>query len=350
MKLILEVSELEKKEILEKHEFFKQVLKTKTDNKVVNEQTTPTSGGGVEFLKAARDKGCKIAVGGVLKSAPGKPTILYKKADYDSKNGYFKTGDELYIKDDFTFDVITTDENGQKKLAYSNRKWTCPALTQPIEQQVKQNIDRTKLEGNWKTKEELIKDGDTEQNIENDSLYEKKVVNGTTLYRRKASSSIGASLTPDQQAIINKWTAQGAKLRKDLDAEQADTWVAVTVSPAGKYFSQDLVMYFDPETVNRPEIAQLLQTNVEKRVPTDIKDCKITIEKYYDDFRKKRPLEPNELSTLKNKVQACKNEFYKDWGGIFSGGNKMDEILDILSGLKAGGPSSYGEDSKWRLK
>ena len=28
----------------------------------------------------------------------------------------------------------------------------------------------------------------------------------------------------------------------------------------------------------------------------------------------------------------------------------IDEILDILSGVKVGGPSSYGDDSKWRLK
>jgi hypothetical protein len=51
---------------------------------------------------------------------------------------------------------------------------------------------------------------------------------------------------------------------------------------------------------------------------------------------------------LKYKVQACKNEFYGDWG--FMGGGKIDEILDILSGVKVGGPSSYGDDSKWRLK
>ena len=59
-------------------------------------------------------------------------------------------------------------------------------------------------------------------------------------------------------------------------------------------------------------------------------------------------IEPNQLSALKYKVQACKNEFYGDWG--FMGGGKIDEILDILSGVKVGGPSSYGDDSKWRLK
>jgi len=29
---------------------------------------------------------------------------------------------------------------------------------------------------------------------------------------------------------------------------------------------------------------------------------------------------------------------------------KLDEYLDILSGVKEGGPMSYGEGSDWRLK
>ena len=32
------------------------------------------------------------------------------------------------------------------------------------------------------------------------------------------------------------------------------------------------------------------------------------------------------------------------------GGKKLDNYLDMLSGVKEGGPSSYGDDSKWRLK
>jgi hypothetical protein len=49
---------------------------------------------------------------------------------------------------------------------------------------------------------------------------------------------------------------------------------------------------------------------------------------------------------LKYKVQACKNEFYGDWG--FLGGGKVDKMLDIMSG-GIGGPSRMGDDAKWRL-
>jgi hypothetical protein len=348
MKQRLIINEQEKKEILEKHNLFKQALQSKRNKSMVNEQAS--SGGGRNFLIAARDKGCKIAKGGVIQSAPGKPTVLYKKADYDSPNGYFKIGDELYIKDDFTFDVVTTDASGKKTLTFSNRTWKCSALTDPIEQQVKTNIDRTKKEGNWKTKQDLIKDGQTTQNIENETMYEKKVEDGVTYYRLKSAAGIGEGLTKEQNDVILKWKAKGAKFRKELDDEQAQTWLKLVVSPAGRLFSEDLVMYFDPEKANDPEISKMIDVNVTKRLPPNIKACKTAIENYYMDFKKKRPLEPNELNAKKYQVQNCKNEFYGDWGRIFSGGNKLDEILDIMSGVKSGGPSAYDEDSKWRLK
>lgn len=348
MRLIFENNEEEKSKILEQHNLFKKVLQSKVNRLMVNEQETPKSGGGVEFLKAARDKKCKIAVGGVIKSAPGKPSVLYKVADYDSANGYFKKGDEIYIKDDFTFDVVTKDATGKKTLSAKGKKWGCPALTAPIEQQVKTNIENTKKEGDLKTKEELLKT-DTEQNIENPLMYTKQVVNGVTLYSRKASSGIGEALTDDQKAIVDKWVAKGAKFRKELDAEQAKTWVSKVVSPASEgYFSKDLIMYFDPtKTIKDEAITATIQKSVQSRIPTDQKDCKNTIEAYYLAFKKRRPLEPNEFEALKTKTQACKNEYYGDWG-TFSSGKRMDNYLDIMGGA-TGGPSSRGEDSKWKL-
>ena len=346
MRLIFEANEQEKKEILEQHNLFKKVLQSKVTRVIVNEQTQST-GGGREFLIAAREK-CKIAVGGVIKSAPGKPSVLYKVADYDSPKGYYKKGDELYIKDDFTYDAVSKDASGNKILSAKNIKWTCSALTKPIEDQIKGNIEKIKKEGNWTTKEELLKT-DTEQNIENPVMYEKKVIDGNTLYRRKSAGGIGDALTPDQKSIIDKWTNKGAKLRKELDAEQAKTWISKVVSPASEgYFSEDLIMYFDPTiTVKDEAITSNIQKAVEQRIPTNQKDCKNTIETYYLAFKKKRPLEPNEFEALKYKTQACKGEYYNDWG-ILSGGRRMDNYLDIMSG-GIGGPSRAGDDAKWRL-
>jgi hypothetical protein len=388
--LKFEYSEDEKRAILEQHNLFKKSLQSKVKRLMINEQVEDGTGAalsGKDLLTAALSKNCKIAVGGELQSEngdPSKPYIIYKKADYNSANGYFKTGDELYIKDDFTFDVVSTDASGAKKMT-TGLQWGCKALTAEAEAakkaaddaaakakedadkaaaQAKQdaddasklNVDRTKQEGNWKERKDIV---DTDANVENPQMYEKKVVNGVTLYRRKASSSITSGLTQDQKSIIESWQDKGYKLRTDLSPEEAKTWKEVVVSPATEgYFSQDLKMFFDPTTLTKGvgtgdtkvSVTKVIQDAVANRVPTDKKDCKQTIEAYYISWKKKRPLQPNEFDALKTKTQACKNEFGGDWGALFPGGNKADEILDILSGVKAGGPSSYGNDAKWRIQ
>jgi len=347
MKNIFQITEQEKKEILEKHNLFKKVLKSKSEVKrlMVNEQSTPTSGGGVEFLIAARDKGCQIAKGAVLKGAPGKATVLYKRADYDSPNGYFKIGDELYIKDNFTFDVVTTDVDG-KKTVITNRRWNCPALTKPVEDQIKTNINLTQKEGGWKKRENIT---DTDANVNNPQMYEKQVVNGETLYRRISGKGIAGALDDRQQVVVTKWEEQGAKLEKDVDAEQSKTWSRKLVSPKSDgLFSEDFYMYFPPNTVNNAAILTAFQGAVTDQTAGSKSDCKTAIEAYYSAFKIKAKIEPNTMEPMKEKVQACVTQFKGKWG--FMGGGKIDEILDILSGVKVGGPSSYGGDSKWRLK
>jgi hypothetical protein len=304
-------------------------------HKAIKEQATPATPEVDPLLQKLRD----AERAGCLSNG----TIYFNK----TKNLYYYRGVKQSTKQEIDFfpDMTYNFVDGTKK-----GKWSCAKLAAAKETQAssKANVDKTKQEGDFKTKEELIK-VDTEQNLENPVMYEKKVVNGVTLYRRKISGGIGAALTKDQQDIVNKWTSQGAKLRKDLDPEQAKTWAARVVSPASEgYFSQDLIMYFDPSvTVKDAAITTTIQQSLQNRIPTDQKDCKNTIEAYYLAFKKKRPLEPNEFEALKAKTQACKNEYGGDWG-MLSGGRRMDNYLDIMSG-GIGGPSRRGEDSKWRL-
>jgi len=345
MKKTLQITEQEKKEILEQHNLFKEVLKSKSKVKrlMVNEQATPTSGGGVEFLKAARDKGCQVAKGGVLRSAPGKPTVLYKKADFNDDNGQFKIGDELYIKDNFTLDVVVTDADGKRTMAY-NKTWACPALTKPVEDQIRGNITKTKLEGNWKTKEDVLAI-DTEQNIENPKMYEKKVVNGTTLYRNLSDVGINKALTKKGQDVLTYYTNNGALLQSQVDPEQSQTYTKIKIG-SNPDFSEDFYVYLDPTKVTDPKMLADIQANINKTIPQDKKICKKAIEDYYTNFKKKRVVLPNELTKMKADVQSCKNEFYKDWG--FFGSKKIDDMLDVMSG-GVGGPSRMGDDAKWRL-
>jgi hypothetical protein len=128
MKSALKISSEEKKQILEQHNSFKSKIQSKVKRLMINEQTQNDNTKVREFLEKARQY-CNIAKNGKFMSAPGKPIVLFKIADDNSVSGHFKKGDELYIKSDFTFDVIKKDESGKKFKSASNKMWQCDQLT-----------------------------------------------------------------------------------------------------------------------------------------------------------------------------------------------------------------------------
>jgi hypothetical protein len=78
--------------------------------------------------------------------------------------------------------------------------------------------------------------------------------------------------------------------------------------------------------------------------------CRKNIEDYYKSFKRKNSIviDGPTFDKAKRIVQSCKDEHYGKWG-VLGGGNNYDKILDTMSG-GSGGPLSYGEDAKWRLK
>jgi hypothetical protein len=181
-------------------------------------------------------------------------------------------------------------------------------------------------------------------------MYEKKIVDGVTLYRRTSGRGITSGLDKRQQEVISQFKEKGAKLENEVTALEAKAWTRKLVSPKSDgLFSEDLFMYFPPNTITNAEITTLFTNAVNDQTPQDSSDCKTSIEAYYMAFKKKKVFTDDVLSAMKEKVQACKNEYYGSWG-TFGGGKTIDGYLDMLSGKAPGGPSSYGEDSKWRLK
>ena len=78
--------------------------------------------------------------------------------------------------------------------------------------------------------------------------------------------------------------------------------------------------------------------------------CRKNIEDYYKSYKRRNSVEIDAAKIIKAKriVQSCKDEHYGKWG-VLGGGNKLDEMLDIMSG-GSGGPLTYGETSIWLLK
>jgi hypothetical protein len=242
------------------------------------------------------------------------------------------------------------DDNG--KFQFLPGKLDCTEVQQAAAQAVTAatqaaNAADTALvqqEGGWAEAKDIKT---TRENLENPQMFEKKVVNGVTLYRSVINKGVTGGLTPEQIKVIKKYTDLGGKLRKDLDAEEAQTWSSKVVYPAGTLFAEDLVMFFPPKNVvgaDGGNIEQQFTKAISNQTPTSKRDCRDTIEAYYEAWRTKKRVEPNTLLPMKEKVQACANEFEGKWGGILS---RIDNYVDILKGNKEGGPLS---DSKWRIE
>jgi hypothetical protein len=327
------IEESEKERILSMH---KSLLKEQTEPTLKNQ------------LQKFIDDGCFPS---------GNPKIVAMKSSNPNKVFAIKIeSTKTPGKSRYFFIDNTVGEMDNGSFRYLDIPWECDQNAVKNKTSITSNIENIKKEGGWKTYDELIAT-DTRENISNPAMYEKKVVDGIELYRRKVSGSVGEALTDDQKQIIDKWKSQGAKLRKELDPEQAKTWRAQVVSPKSEgYFVQDLVMYFPPTIVTDTEITARFEDAVREQTPESADDCRKTVEAYYMAYTKSKDIEPNMLSAMKEKVQACKNEFYGSWG-TFKGGKQIDNYLDYLSGsitnipgVKKPGPSSYGETSAWRLK
>ena len=328
------ISQIEKNAILEMHSKLKKPL--------ISEQVV---GDTKSKLSKMLDDGC-VKNGKIVELQSKNPALQFAIRQESTKTpGKFRY---------FFVDNRVGSFDGNGKFEFSPSKWSCNAVRQAnlaastATQQAAntENIKRMKEEGGWKEASEIKT---TTENLENPKMFEKKVVSGVTLYRSVASSGITGGLTDEQIKVIKKYTDLGGKLRKDLDAEEAQTWTSRVVYPAGSLFSQDLVMFFPPSNVRGTEgenVKAQFDKAVTNQTPTSKNDCRDTIEAYYEAWRTKKRIEPNTFLPMKEKVQACANEFEGKWGGILS---RIDNYVETLRG-GSGGPLSYGEDAKWRLQ
>jgi hypothetical protein len=80
--------------------------------------------------------------------------------------------------------------------------------------------------------------------------------------------------------------------------------------------------------------------------------CRKNIKDFYTSFKQKNSIvvDPATIAKARRIVQACRDQHYGKFGVLGKGGEKIDNMLDILSGRKEGGPLTQGSDSIWRIK
>lgn len=207
----------------------------------------------------------------------------------------------------------------------------------------------------WKTKDELV--GVDLNTI--DSVYQKMTVGDVTLYKLKVDTG---DLTPGgstadfnqkQKAFIDEFKAKGYEVNPELT--KRDNMVAVTAKELGapdSLFPNGLTLYYNPAKqsgITRQQSSVL--GDVLQNQSINRQACRKNVDDYFNAFKRKYSVVVDNSTIYKAKriVQACKDEHYGKWG-IAGGGKRLDNYLDILSGVKEGGPTSYGDDSMWRLK
>jgi len=325
------VEESEKNTILTMH---KNLFEQTQTNKPMTEEET---------LRKAISVGC-LKNGG-LKRSKSTGKLYYKKESTKL------VGKMIKFFPDMTYEF----EDGSKK-----GKWSCPQIATAVAAEITTNADNTskvatlKTQG-WKTKNELV--GVDLNTI--DSVYDKKTIGDVILYKLKVDvgdltpSSSTADFNVKQNAFLDEFKAKGYELNPDLT--KRDNMVAVTAKELGapdSLFPNGLTLYYNPNnqsSIKRQDTSVLGDVLANQSINRQA--CRKNVDDYFNAFKRKYSVVVDNSTIYKAKriVQACKDEHYGKWG-IAGGGNKLDNYLDILSGVKEGGPSSYGDDSMWRLK
>ena len=335
------IEESEKAKILSMH---KALMKEQKSSEEIEEQDVK---GGInseeDTLRKAVKAGC-LKNGKILTNA-NRSKFVYRATT--------KSGKEV----DFLADMSYKFKDGSK-----SGKWACPEMATQAAAAAQTTADNesmiaTELKKGWKKLETLKAEGVDLTTL--NQVYDTKTIGNVVLYKPKGASTTftpgtsTAEFNADQQSFVDRFVQKGYKLNPTR-IEQS-TLVKVTDKELGAptdLFPNGLVMWYDPNKQSEIKgrdgsvLADILDNqSVDRNV------CRKNVEDYFKSFKRKNSIviDPATINKAKRIVQACKDEHYGKWG-IAGGGNKLDGYLDILSGNKEGGPTSYGDDSIWRIK
>ena len=343
------ISEDEKISILSKH----KALMKEQHKSLINEQQNTS----LDILRKAVKGGCLR--NGQLVQSKLDPTKYIYRAKTDS-------GLDIDFFGDMTYKFRESGKTGKWKMCQQAIDMeTNAANTAAANAEIKKDNDAkiaSLKQQNYKTKEELVAAGADLNTL--DRVYDKVTVGQVNLYRQKGDATKIVTGTgtkqfdDEQQAFITKY--EGLKyvvpgVTKGYDRTKVNgmrTVTAIELDPretTKDLFPNGLTLYYDPNKQDDIGSKQSLVSDLLKNQAIDREACRKNVEDYYRLFKTDATIDPADLYKVKTVVQACKNQHYGKWG-VLGGGKKLDEYLDILSGVKEGGPMSYGEGSVWRLK
>jgi len=274
----------------------------------------------------------------------------YKSAiKLESKNTLFKYRYFFINKTAYEYDDDKTKKNFHrvKSSSGADATWECDAGQQT---DLQAKLTDLKTREGWVEYSELDSKGMSRQGADSGRYGEPKIFdlgNGKKVKLYKAPGKEGITktgYTPEQTNTIKKYEDKGYKLADDLTNDEKLSWVPQKISIPG--LPESFEMYVDPEQIAKTAgIENAFKTASESQDQT-LKSCKGKLTLYYDAFKGKKRFPQSTIRAMREKVQACVDQHDPKWGGLRPG--RFRDMANAMRG-GSGGPSSYGEDSYWKL-
>ncbi len=337
------VEESERIEILKRH-------------KLVVEQKTNQS---YQIIKAGYDAGCFGQKGNqtyfaIVEAPVGSGNYVFQK---DTNDALMKSQGFIVvrIRPDNQYYYYKPPKNGGPQFTQPRPLLNpCTAMTnfgKKTEDQVNNDyLIKLAKDAGFLELAELRTKGEDITEINNSAVWEKKGPYGNVvLYKRRGTASGGMD---QKDAQRKEWIGKLDGLGYEVNPNDVDKETMIPVRLYGQkipglpegLFPAEQIVYIRKGQTTGSRLAQS-----EKDQDVDRKTCKDRIENFYNKFiySKGRPItDVTTLNIAKDEAQFCKNKYEGKWG---IGGGKYDEMIQLLSGRKTGGPTSSGDDSIFRL-
>ena len=164
---------------------------------------------------------------------------------------------------------------------------------------------------------------------------------------------------------IGKWSCDGysnfiiqkdnGSIYKSLNPSEEQTQPAAQQTQSVDNSTQNTELaagYIDPNQQSTLRRRDSILSDILDNQSVNKSVCRKNIRDFYTSFQQKNSIvvDPTTIAQAKRVVQACKDQHYGKFGMLGRGGQNIDNMLDILSGRKEGGPLTQGSDSMWRIK
>jgi hypothetical protein len=342
MKKIL-IDESQKEEILKKHEDLKKSLsetivkRIYDSKKILSEQSDPIFIDNRTIEQAKSDCVSDPSVKALLTLFKGKPAI---KVIGGPDNIRIYTNEKNENFGGYNWYVLNTPET---KILKGPFKWTCSPKKGPDPNA--DDIKNLLNSGIWFTKEDLVKQGISEDELSSNWTQHPKYKN---LYKRQGvGPSKSNGLTKDQEAFVNAWM-------KNPDVADNINRNIFKINPSAEdfasgqwrvdnYFIADNSENYFPADSKGVKGLKVYFNNAKVTEELTRENCRAKIKQFADAYkmRSSKPQTSQWISSNRAFVQQCADNF--KFGGALS---KMDDDLNLIGGMVEGGA---GSNSPWHI-